>query len=225
MTDLPSLDGPRQGPASGGAPDALVVLVHGYGANGQDLIGLAPHLASAAPGAAFVSPDAPHPLPGAPGGRQWFPINRLDPAEMEAGVRAAAPILDAFIDAELARLQVGPERLILAGFSQGSMLSMHVAPRRNPAPAALIGWSGALCGADALKAEVVSRPPTLLVHGDQDQVVPPGMLLEAAQGLAAAGLPVQWKMCPGVGHGIDPNGLALAQDHIRKALAAVPASA
>lgn len=224
-----SLDGPRA-PAKSGAPDALIVLVHGYGANGQDLIPLAGPLSEAIPTAAFAAPDAPLPmseglgLPVMATARQWFPLQRIDPAEMEAGVRSAAPSLDAFCDEELARLGVAPERLVLAGFSQGCMMSLHVAPRRTVQPAALVGWSGALCGAQALKAEVVSHPPTLLVHGDQDQVVAPGLMLEAAQGLSAAGIPVSWHFCAGLAHGIGPEAVQLAAEHIAGALADAPAS-
>lgn len=222
------LDGPRQAPATGGAPDALVALLHGYGSNGHDLIQLAPHLARSLPGAAFVSPHAPFALnmPGAPvEARQWFPINRIDPVEMEAGVRRAAPILDAFLDAELARHGLGAERLALVGFSQGSMMSLHVAPRRAVAPFAVVGLSGALCGPEALKTEAVSAPPVLLIHGDRDDVVPVSMMREAAEGLAAAGLAPRFHVSPGVPHAVGPDGLALTARFLADHLAAVAAPA
>lgn len=163
------------------------------------------------PGAAFVAPDAPYGLPGGPpNGRMWFPIDRIDPAAMEAGCRKTAPILDRFIDTELARLGVPPERLVLVGFSQGSMLAMHVGPRRETAPAAVVGFSGALCGPEALVREKTCAPPILLVHGDADDVVPAPFMFEAAQGLAAAGLGAVWHLSRGTPHGIAPDGLELA---------------
>lgn len=215
-----SLDARRVAPARGDKAGALVVLLHGFGSNGDDLIQLAPHLSPYLPDAAFVAPDAPSPvmMPGAPANaRQWFAIERLDPAEMEAGVRAAAPVVDAFIDAELDRHGLSGDRLALVGFSQGCMLALHVGLRRAVAPFAVVGLSGALCGAEALEREVTARPPILLIHGDQDPVVPPQLMLESARALSAAGLGVRWKLDEGVAHSIGPQGLALAQEFLARA--------
>ncbi|MCG8442935.1 MAG: alpha/beta fold hydrolase [Caulobacterales bacterium] len=218
------LDGPRRPPRRGAA-NALVVLIHGYGANGQDLIGLADPLAAALPGAYFVAPDAPEPVPGVPGGRQWFAITRLEPAAMAAGVRAAAPGLARFIEQERARHGLDGSRVALVGFSQGAMLAMHVGPRQTPAPAAVVGFSGVLCDAEALKSEAVSKPPILLAHGDSDDVVPTPLMWESASGLAAAEFGVIWHLSQGVPHGIGPDALDIARGFLARRLARPAAAA
>ena len=200
------LDGPRVPPLAGPATQ-LVVLCHGYGSDGNDLIGLAPHWQKALPGAAFVSPNAAERVPGA--GYQWFPLSSMDPQETLRGTEAAAPALNAFLDAELARLKLTGDRLALVGFSQGTMMALCVGLRRKPAPAAIVGFSGMLAGAGTL-ARLDHPPPVLLVHGDADQVIPPGALFLSANALGSAGVPVQWHLSKGLGHGIDPFGLALA---------------
>lgn len=227
------LDGPRIAPASGKATH-LVVLVHGYGADGQDLIGLAPHWQRLLPGAAFAAPNAPERIPGMPWGYQWFSLSRYDPdmlrrdpahapgvyQEMHEGaLRAAAP-LETFIDTELARTGLGPERLALVGFSQGTMMALQVGLRRAVAPAAIVGFSGALIGADRLPAEITARPPVLLIHGDQDEIVPVEALQAALNGLGTAGVTARWHVCAGMGHGIDQEGLALAGRFLAEHLAA-----
>src|ERR1700691_4674220 len=145
--DGTTLAGPTMAPAKGPATH-LVVLVHGYGADGQDLIGLAQHWQSLLPTTAFAAPNAPTPVPGS-AGYQWFPISRIDPHEMRKGVEAAAPVLDQYLDAELARLELPPERLALVGFSQGTMMSLHVGLTRRPA--AIVGYSGMLAGAETME--------------------------------------------------------------------------
>ena len=200
-----ALSGPTLAPARGPATH-LVVLVHGYGADGNDLIGLAQHWRALLPTVAFAAPNAPTRVPGS-AGYQWFPISRIDPHEMKKGVEIAAPVLDEYLDAELARLNLPPERLALVGFSQGTMLSLHLGLRRAVKPAAIVGFSGLLPGPPPPLAEF---PPILLTHGDQDQVIPPQALFLAANDLGAAGAGVQWHLAPGMGHGIDPEGLMLA---------------
>lgn len=207
MSNLLSLDGPRVGPAAGGAPDRVVVLLHGLGADGDDLIGLAPYWAARLPSAVFVAPHAPFPCDMAPFGRQWFSLQDRTPARMLAGVQAAAPILDAFLDEELARWGLGPDRLALVGFSQGTMMSLHVAPRRARAIAGVVGYSGALVGADRLGAEIRSRPPVLLVHGDADTIVPVEASRLAERQLADEGVAVRFVRRPGLPHSIDEVGL------------------
>lgn len=202
------LDGPRVAPVREPASH-LVVLCHGYGSDGNDLIGLAPHWRNALPGAAFVAPDAPERCSMAGAGYQWFPLARIDPLEALRGTEAAAPKLDAFINAELSRLRLSGDRLALVGFSQGTMMSLYVGLRRNPAPAAIVGFSGLLVGAENVPRSD-KPPPVLLLHGDADQVVPPQALFMSANALAGAGVPVQWHMSKGLAHGIDPFGLALA---------------
>jgi len=202
------LDGPRLAPASGGAAKQLVVLLHGLGADGQDLIGLAPILAAALPEAAFVAPDAPQPCDMAPYGRQWFSLQDRAPARIVAGVRAAAPGLQEFLDAELARLGLPDSALAIVGFSQGCMMTLFCGLRRAKAPAALIGYSGALIEADTLAAEATCRPPVLLVHGEMDDIVPVSASRTAESKLRAAGIPVEAVYRPGLAHSIDEAGLA-----------------
>ena len=203
---MASLSGQRLAATNGRATE-LVVLLHGYGADGNDLIGLAPHWQNQLPGAEFVAPNAPDRVPDAPSGFQWFPISRLDPHEMRDGMAMAAPRIEEFLEAELARLQLPPERLVLAGFSQGAMLSLHLGLRRATPPAAIIGFSGLLA---VPPPEGQPRPPVLLTHGDADTVVPVNAMFAAATALGRAGVAVQWHMAPGMGHGIDPEGLAIA---------------
>jgi phospholipase/carboxylesterase len=219
---LLEIDGPRFGPASGGTPDSLIVLLHGVGADGNDLIELAPILGQHLPGTAFVSPHAPFPYDGAPMGRQWFSLMERTQEVMLAGVRASAPILDAFLDEELARLGLGPDRLALVGFSQGTMMSLYVAPRRAQPIAGVVGFSGALVGADLLVAEVKSRPPVLLIHGDADPVVPVQAMEGARRALAAAGIAVETERRPGLPHSIDQPGLVKALQFLHAHLAAKP---
>lgn len=195
---------PRRGPAT-----HLVVLVHGYGADGNDLIGLAAHWQDLLPTVAFAAPNAPTRTPGAPG-YQWFPITRIDPHLMQQGVEMAGPVLEEYLDAELARLGIPPENLALAGFSQGTMLSLHVGLRRKVKPAAIVGFSGMLAGLPPAG----DIPPILLTHGDADQVIPPQAMFMAALALGQAGACVQWHLAPGMGHGIDPEGLAIAGEFL-----------
>ncbi len=214
----PQLNGPRL-PAASGKADRLIVFAHGYGADGNDLIGLGRHWARVLPTAAFASPHAPERCTMSPTGYQWFGITRMQPDEMLRGVERAAPILNAFIDAELARLGLDASRLALVGFSQGTMMSLHVGLRRQVPPAAIVGFSGALPGAERLPAEIVGRPPVLLVHGDADDMIPVQALHAAANGLGAAGVPVRWHVSRGVGHGIAPDGLELAGRFLADAFA------
>jgi len=205
------LDGPRLAPRSGAARQ-LVVFLHGYGADGNDLIEIGRAWQQYLPQAAFASPHAPEPCAGAPMGRQWFGLTFRDPNERWRGVTKAAPGLERFLDAELARHQLPATALALVGFSQGTMMALHVGLRRAQSPAAIVGYSGLLVlppdnNVEAFAAEIKSRPPVLLVHGDQDDLIPPQALFQAAQGLAAIGVPVEWHLSAGVGHGIDGEGL------------------
>jgi phospholipase/carboxylesterase len=210
LSDLMKLDGPRYGPASGNEVRQLVILLHGVGADGQDLIGLAPFFAQTLPDTAFVSPNAPFPCDMAPYGFQWFSLQERTPAAMLAGVQATAPILNAFIDAEMAAAGVTPSETALVGFSQGTMMSLYVSPRRPEPFAAVVGFSGRLLAPELLADEIVSRPPMLLVHGNADPVVPFESLALAEQGLRAAGVEVETLVCPGIGHGIDQAGMTKA---------------
>jgi phospholipase/carboxylesterase len=201
-----ALTGPRLPPLRGRATH-LVVLCHGYGADGNDLIGLAPHWQRLLPTVAFAAPNAPEPCAGSPSGYQWFPISRLDPADMQRGVESAAEVLEAFLSAELARLELPPERLALVGFSQGTMMSLHVGLTRRPA--AIVGYSGMLAGAERIGKLSPDAPPVLLIHGDQDPMIPVSAVFASATALGRAGACVQWHISPGIGHSIDQDGLVL----------------
>jgi phospholipase/carboxylesterase len=207
MSDMFALEGPRFGPAAGGKAQSLVLLLHGLGADGNDLISLAPYWARLLPNTAFVSPHAPFPCDMAPYGRQWFSLQDRSQTMILAGVKAAAPILDAFIDAQLTEHGLTEDRLALVGFSQGTMMSLYVAPRRARAVAGVVGYSGALIGADSLAVDARSKPPVLLVHGDADDIVPFQAMDAAAAGLRAAGLSVETLPRPGLPHSIDDAGL------------------
>jgi len=215
----PPLDGPRLPPAAGGAARQLIVFLHGYGADGNDLIALGREWAKALPHAAFVSPHAPEPCGMAPMGRQWFNLTFREAGELDRGVKQAGPALDAFLDAELKRHNLSPRALGLVGFSQGTMMALAVGLRRNPAPAAIVGYSGALANVEALPAPG-SGPAILLVHGDMDEVIPVDAMLIAREQLAQAGLPVEWHVAQGIGHGIDGEGLRLGGAFLKQAFAA-----
>ena len=204
------LEGASHDPHSGGKPGHLVVLLHGYGADGNDLIGLAPVLAPLMPDVVFHAPNAPYPCEGNPFGYQWFGISRLDPQVAAAGVRAAAPFVDAVLDDTMATYGLDESKTVLIGFSQGTMMSLHVGLRRPKPLAGIIGFSGMLAAPEALGAEIKSRPPVLLVHGDSDQMIPPLMTERAAQALDQNGVKTTMHIAPGIGHGIDQTGLSLA---------------
>jgi phospholipase/carboxylesterase len=204
---MPRLAGPSRPPASGGKPRRLVILLHGLGADGNDLIGLAPYWARLLPDAEFISPNAPFPCDMAPYGYQWFSSQDRSPEAVLGGVRAAAPILDAFIDEALEERGLGSGELALVGFSQGTMMSLFVGPRRAEAVAGIVGFSGRLLVPELLASELRSRPPTLLVHGTEDPVVPYSSMAAAETALKAAGVPVETVTSVGIGHSIDDQGL------------------
>ncbi|MEA3021507.1 MAG: phospholipase/carboxylesterase [Alphaproteobacteria bacterium] len=225
------LDGPRLEPRSGAARQ-LVVFLHGYGADGKDLIEIGRAWQQYLPDAAFVSPHAPEPCAGAPMGRQWFPLTFRDPDERWKGVNAAAPALNRFLDAELARRKLPASALALVGFSQGTMMALQVGLRRATAPAAIVGYSGLFvlpnnAEPDAVAAEIKSRPPVLLVHGDQDDLIPVEALFHATQALAALEVPTEFHISAGIGHGIDQEGLRHGGEFLARRLrgpAAPPSS-
>ena len=196
-----TLTGPRLAPRSG-KPRQLVVFLHGYGADGKDLIEIGKQWQRILPEATFVSPNAPEPCGMSPMGRQWFPLTMRDPHERWRGVTGARPTLDAYLDAELEAAGLDDSALALVGFSQGTMMALHVGLRRRLAPAAILGFSGVLVGPEHL-AEATARS----AKGAPPPVLPVEALFESAEGLAKANIPTQWHMAPGLGHGIDNSGL------------------
>ena len=205
------LNGPRLEPP-GGQAKRLVVFLHGYGADGNDLIDIGRAWQSLLPDTAFVSPHAPHPCGQAPTGREWFPLTFRNPNERWTGCNAAAPALEQFLDAELARRKLASSAMALVGFSQGTMMALHTGLRRAQPPAAIVGYSGIFvlpdeAAPDAVAGDIKSKPPVLLIHGDQDELIPVQALLMGSQALAALEVPVEWHISPGVGHGIDQEGL------------------
>ncbi|WP_374396702.1 alpha/beta hydrolase [Tabrizicola sp.] len=208
--------------AERGKAGALVVFLHGYGADGADLLGLADVLEPHLPGAAFLAPDAPEPCRGGGFGRQWFPIPWIDGSSEAAaaeGLAAAAEDLNGFLDARLVEEGLTADRLVLLGFSQGAMMSLHVAPRRDKEVAGIVAISGRLLRPDALAVEARVKPPVLLIHGDQDPVVPFSDMAKAGDALVAAGFPTYGHVMKGTGHGIAPDGLGVALQFIKERLA------
>jgi len=212
------LTGPISSPSSGAPPRSMVIFLHGYGSNGDDLISLAPHWRAALPDTLFLAPDAPQPCPGAPAGRQWWPLTSLTPEARAAGVRISAPLLNAYIDAQLAAYDLPENRLALVGFSQGTMMALHVGPRRAKPMAGIIGYSGMLADPDALADEVICKPPVLLVHGDADEVLPVAALHQAHGQLRTLGFDVEGHVSRGLGHGLDDQGLQLGARFLSRRL-------
>ena len=210
------LDGPRIAPISGTARQ-LVVLVHGYGADGNDLIELGRQWQTLLPDAAFAAPNAPTPAAGTPG-HQWFAIGNLNPQEVEPGAQAALPALVAFSEAELKATGVAPENLVLLGFSQGSMMALYAGLRRKASPAAILAYSGLLAGRIPQPAPGGVYPPVFLSHGDSDNVVPPQLMFVALGALQQVGANVEWHLARNVGHGIDPESLELGGQFLLSSL-------
>ena len=211
----------RKVPLSG-STRSVVVFLHGYGANGEDLLGLADPLSEHLPDTLFVAPDAPETCAGSPMGFQWFPIPWIDSSseeEAERGLLAAADDLNAFLDALMVDEDVLPEQVVLFGFSQGTMMSLHVVPRREDAIAGVVGFSGRMVSPELLTDQVLSRPPILLVHGDADDVVPVQSMPEAVEALQNADFKeVFAHIMKGTGHGIAPDGLSVALAFMRDKL-------
>jgi len=213
-----TLSGPSHPPQSGDAPKRLVILLHGLGADGNDLIGLAPYWAPLLPDAEFLSPNAPFPCDMAPYGYQWLSARDPSPEARLTGARAAGAILDGFITDELAKRGLSEGDLALVGFSQGTMMSLFVGPRRERPLAGIVGYSGRLIAPELLAAEIRSRPPILLVHGTDDPMVSYDSMAEAETALSAAGVAVETLTCPGIGHSIDSEGLQRAGQFLHRVL-------
>ena len=212
-------EGPRWGPASGSRPRHLVVLLHGLGADGFDLIDLAPGWGEAVPEALFVAPHAPEPCDMAPFGRQWFSLQDRRPALLEAGVRQAAAWFGAGLEEELGRLDLTRQDAALMGFSQGAMTALFAGLRQPGGCAAVLAYAGALLAPESLVAELRARPPVLLVHGEADEVVPAAASRLAEAALRGAGLAVESLYRPGLEHGLDEEGINLGALTLQRAFA------
>lgn len=214
------LTGPRKDAISGNT-DSLVIFLHGYGSDGNDLIGIADSLAEHLPNTTFLSPNAPQRCVNNPMGYQWSPIPRLDGSTEEAaqaGQVEAVKLLNAYLDEVAISEGTGPERTIIFGFSQGTMMALHVGPRRTKPFAGIAGFSGRLLYPELLETEMKSKPPILLVHGDSDEMVPPASLPKAADALTKAGFEVFTHISKNTGHGIAPDGLGTALQFIKMKL-------
>ncbi len=210
-----TLSGPERAPAAGGKPESLVILLHGLGADGNDLIGLAPLFMPQLPGTHVIAPNAPFACDMAPFGYQWFSLRDWSPQSMLKGTQEADPILNDFIDAQLKRFSLTEDRLALVGFSQGTMMALYVALRRSRPCAGIVGFSGAMIG----EGNIASKPPVCLVHGDEDTVVPYSAMASAQAMLQRHGVAVETHTRPGLGHGIDPEGIDIAVDFLKARLA------
>lgn len=218
MTNSTQLSGPFRAPRSGGKAKQLVIILHGWGADGPNLIDLGDAFAQVLPDAHFIAPNAPYPCEANPYGYQWFSLVNREASHMREGVQNAAEILNKFIDEQLDELGLDNSQLALVGFSQGTMTALHVALRRTPQIACVAGFSGSLLGADLLAEEITARPPVCLIHGDADDVVPYSSLAHAVENLKANGVDVEDHTCPFVGHSIDMEGLKKAAVFLQKNL-------
>ena len=218
MSEKMHLSGPAMRPASGGKAKQLIVLLHGLGADGEDLFGLTRELAPSFPNACFISPNAPYRCDMAPYGYQWFSMLDRNPSVMYEGMLLAAPILNAFLDEALEDLELKPNKLAVIGYSQGSMMALHVAPRRAVPIAGVVGLSGGVMSAEHLGKEIQSRPPICLIHGDADQVVPYSLMGASEKILKSLDVPVVTHTRAGLGHGIDTEGLELTIAFLKQVL-------
>jgi phospholipase/carboxylesterase len=219
MNNLPIISGPESAPKQGGDAQRLVVFLHGWGADGNDLIGLAESWSEVLPHTHFLSPHAPDVCDANPAGRQWFSFLDRDADEITAAAVKASAIINRFIDHSLDRLGLTDGQLALVGFSQGAMMALYVALRRARPCAGVVSYSGALIGAETLVSEILSRPPMLLAHGDADPVVPFESLGAASQMLGSHGVSVRLHIGQGLGHGIDGPGLELGGEFLAEAFA------
>lgn len=204
-------------PMSGGKPQQIVLLLHGFGSSGHDMVSLAPAWQHSMPNALFLAPHAPQRC-GTLAGYQWWALSDTSPAALARGAASAAPAIDTFIDRKLDQYGFSEADLAIVGFSQGTMMALHVGLRRKAAVACIVGYSGMLTGAPHLKHEITARPPVLLVHGSQDPVVPVAALHEAETALKLLDVNVETHVSPGVGHSVDPIGLRLGRDFVARSL-------
>jgi len=209
----------RRLPAGGAKPDWLVVLLHGLGGSGANMLSFAEYWAKALPGVTFVAPDGPDPCPQHPEGFQWISKRAATDPLLYEEVCAAAPLINAFADAELQEAALPPERLALVGFSQGTLMALHVGLRRATPPAAVLGFSGGLAGADKLEDEITARPPTMLIHGEQDALAPVYAMMSAVKTLEKNGVVAHGHVIPGLGHEVNVDALVIGARFLHSAFA------
>jgi phospholipase/carboxylesterase len=214
------VNGSSRQPLSGGSPKQIVLLVHGYGSNGADLISLAPHWQCDLPDALFLAPNAPGRLSGLSAGYQWWPLSAFTPQALASGAASAAPAIDAFIDRKLHQYGLTEAKLAIVGFSQGTMMALHVGLRRPRQVTAIVGYSGMLAGGHALAHLPITKPPVLLVHGSADPIVPVAALHTGKAELEHLGVDVTAHISPGIRHTVDPVGLRMGGHFVAKALSA-----
>lgn len=217
---LKIVNGASLQPLSGTAPKQIVLLLHGFGSSGSDMIALAPAWRQSLPEALFLAPHAPQ-RSGFGGGYQWWGLSNLTSQALAAGAAQAAPAIDAFIDRKLMQYGLSEAKLAIVGFSQGTMVALHVGLRRPQQLAAIVGYSGMFTGAAELRHEQITRPPVLLIHGSHDPVVPVAALHSAENDLKRLGVEVSTHISSGVGHSVDPVGLRLGHDFVCRALGAI----
>ncbi len=192
-------------PAQSGKAEWLVIFLHGYGSAGAELMSFADYWQSSMPNVTFVAPDGP--TPAKDGGFQWIGKRPgTDPRLYDDAVEVS-PVLHSFIDAELARENLDASRLALVGFSQGTVVALHLGLRREAAPAAVLGYAGGLVGADKLQDEITSKPPVMLVHGEQDALAPVYGMMASVKALSAAGIICQDVPIPNLGHEVNADAL------------------
>jgi len=204
-------------PLSGGVPQQIVLLLHGFGSSGSDLISLAPQWQQALPNALFLAPNAPQPNSYLATGYQWWPLTAFTPRALAAGASRSAPAIDAFIDRKLGQYALTETNLAIVGFSQGAMMALHIGLRRPHRVAAVVSYSGMLTGADELSQMPITKPPVLLVHGSADPVVPAAALPAAQSELERLGVDVTVHVSAGVGHTVDPAAIRIGREFVAKA--------
>ena len=201
-----TFSGPSFGPASGGNPDSIVVLIHGYGSDGEDLLSLGKSWGSLLPNTLFVAPHGPVACEMNPSGNQWFGLKDWESLRILKEIQALTPVFNRYLDGLLKSHNLPSNKLALVGFSQGAMLALHVALHR-PQSAGVVAYSGAFLN-DSMELKI-ALPPVLLIHGTEDQVLPSSTSQAAEEALKALGVPVTLSLISGLGHGIDPRGLEM----------------
>ncbi len=215
MSDIVTeLKGPELAPLSGGDPEQLVILLHGYGSDGQDLISLAPEFAKSLPKAQFLSPNAPFRCEMSPFGYQWFSLATYNNRAMYEGAEDVAPILNHYIDQMLHRFGLEDKNLAFIGFSQGTMMSLHVALRRDNPCAGIVGFSGSLLDYEPIDEHIKSRPKVALIHGVMDPVVPYAALGNAVDALEKNNINIRHLSRPLLPHAIDMEGIEFAKEFL-----------